>query len=178
MKYLSHSIVVIFICLFASHSYAVKIFECVDEAGNKSFESRCPPGTSPVNEKDFYTGADDEEAIPDVEISLYSVPTCEACDVVRNILDKYGVKYSEKNVKTNIELQNELQKISGAEGTLSVPTVTIGEKVIVGYNKAELTKTLEEVGYGKNSGSSESNTSEEQQVEQEEQPPAETETAG
>ena len=178
MKYLSHSIIAILTCLFATHTYAVKIYQCVDEAGNKTFERRCPPGTTPLEEKDITTGGGDEEDLPDVDISLYSVPTCEACDVVRNILDKYGAKYTEKNVKTNIELQNELQKITGAEGTLSVPTVTIGESIIVGYNKAELTRKLEEVGYGKNTGGgSEEGGSEEGTTESQEQETESPETA-
>ena len=148
MKYITSSIILTISCLLSTQVLAVKIVECVDEAGNSTFQDRCPPGTTVAGEKKFYTGKKESDAsTPDVPITLYTVPACDACDVVRNILEKYGANVSEKNVESDVALQRELQEKSGATGTLSVPTVIVGEKVIVGYNKQDLIASLEAAGF-------------------------------
>ena len=148
MKYITAGILLTFTSLLSTQALAVKILECVDEDGNSTYQDRCPPGTTQAGEKKFYTGKKEADAnSPDVPITLYSVPTCDACDVVRNILEKYGASISEKNVETDVALQRELQEKSGAAGTLSVPTVIVGEKVIGGYNKQDLVASLEDAGF-------------------------------
>jgi len=161
MKYIVSSITLIISCLLSTQVLAVKILECVDEAGNSTFQDRCPPGTEPVGEKNFYTGKKESDSgNPDIAITFYFVPTCDACDVVRNILEKYGANISEKNVETDVNLQRELLEKTGAEGTLSVPTVIVGEKVIIGYNKQELVNSLEDAGFKEPGAETESNTAE------------------
>ena len=129
---------------------AVTILECKDEDGTITYRDRCPVGTMQAGEKKFYTGSKaGEEAGPDVAVDFYTVPTCDACDVVRKILDEYGAHYSEKNVESNVELQKELQEKSGGGNSLSVPTVIVGETTIIGYNKQSLITSLEEAGFNK-----------------------------
>ena len=179
MKQLVSGISAILFCLTSANLFAVSIYECVDEAGNRTFQERCPPGTTLAGEKKFYTGTGVAEgAAPDVAVTLYLVPDCDACDVVRNVLSDYGARFTEKNIENNVELQTELMEKSGGGATLSVPTVIVGEKVIVGFNKQGLTSTLEEAGF-KKAGSGETSKPVETPapaVTAEPTPPAETGT--
>ena len=147
MKHLASSLILFVSCLVSTQVYAVKILECVDEAGNKTFQDRCPPGTTQAGEKKFYTGKEPTASEnKSVAVTFYSIPECDACDLVRNLLDKYGASITEKNVKTDVGLQKELQEKTGAQGTLSVPTVIIGDQVIIGYKKQDIINSLETTG--------------------------------
>ena len=147
MKYIISSITLIIASLLSTQVIAVNILECVDEAGNISFQDRCPPGTTQKGEKKFYTGKQSTgSGNKNVAVTLYAVPECDACDLVRNLLNKYGASITEKNVQTDVTLQRELQAKTGAEGTLAVPAVIIGEQVIVGYKKQDIITSLETAG--------------------------------
>lgn len=161
MKNIKLGFTLIVLYFLAMPAMAAKIYECVDEAGNTTYMDMCPPGSSPAGEKSFYTGSKKAESgSPDVPVTLYTVPGCDACDVVKNILNTYKASFTEKNIQDNVALQTELQAKSGGGSTLSVPTVIIGEKVIVGYNKQTLTSSLEEVGFktGEEAGTNEQAT--------------------
>jgi glutaredoxin len=146
MKHLTAYLATAFLFLMVQQAWAVVVYECEDGLGNRAFERHCPPGTTLISERKIYTGKKDAD-IPDVDITFYTVPSCDACDIVRNVLDKYGAQYAEKNVKEDVALQIELQERTGEEGTLSVPTVIIGEKMIIGHNKQNLVSILEEAGF-------------------------------
>ncbi|MCS3902992.1 glutaredoxin [Methylohalomonas lacus] len=139
------------LCLLAvtGPAVAATIVQCEDADGNRTFEASCPPGTTQVEKKSYYTGPKD--TAPDLEtlkaerpVVLYRVPTCEACDAVSNYLDNRGTPYSEKNVSDDAELQEELLSISGE---LSVPVVTVGEEMVAGYNRPMLSDKLDAAGY-------------------------------
>lgn len=160
MKYILHSLIGIICGLFITHAGAVKIYECVDAEGNRTFQDKCPNGTVPAQEKKYYTGVKEANK-PDVDITFYTVPDCVTCDVVRSLLDKYGASYTEKDIKSNIELQQEMMERTGSEGSLSVPTLIIGEKSYVGYDKSGISNSLEAAGYTLGGSGSGASTSEE-----------------
>ena len=153
MRYKFIGLLAIPLCFLFTGAYAVTIYECVDEVGNSTFQQRCPPGTSPTNEKNIATGTGSkkkpaaDEAKPDVATTLYVMSNCEACDVVQGLLVKYGANFNEVNVGTDVDLQIQLKEKIGAEGSLTLPTTIIGEEVIIGYNRQKLISTLESVGY-------------------------------
>jgi len=134
-------------------STAVTIVQCEDAEGNRTYQESCPPGTSEVEKKQFYTGP--KQTGPDMEtlkankpVTLYRVETCEACDMVSDYLQKRGVPFSLKNANDNVEVQKELREKTGE---LSVPVVTIGdESVVTGYNKSGLNEKLDQAGYPDN----------------------------
>ena len=143
--------------LLAAPAQAVIIYECVDEAGNSTFQDRCPPGTTPANQKDIRTGtstaperpAATGTAVPDVEILMYSAPNCDACLILRGVLDEYKAPYTDKNVNTSDEIKRELQEKVGGGSTLTIPTVIVGETIIAGFKKTELISSLEQAGFKK-----------------------------
>jgi glutaredoxin len=128
---------------------AVKIVECEDEQGNRSFQKTCPPDTSMVGEKKINTGlgsSKNKEKSNNVNIqaTLYSVTECDACEEVKDFLSSKGISITEKDVSVDVDLQKELTDLSGA---LKVPTTVIGKEILTGYNRNEFIRILKEAGH-------------------------------
>jgi glutaredoxin len=71
---------------------------------------------------------------------------CGSCDLARIYLEKRKVPFTEKNIENNPELQQELKKKAGS---LSAPTIMVGEKVMNGYLESLLGGELDAAGYPK-----------------------------
>lgn len=131
-------------------SLAVTVVTCKDKDGNEFFSDHCPAGTQKVKEKQLRGGPrrTGPEQLAEVAkkspVVLFTVPDCDACDLVRNQLKKRGIPYTEKDVGENVENQSALRELSG--GT-TVPTVAIGSRTLTGYSRAALDLGLDEAGY-------------------------------
>lgn len=152
------------LCIFSlSGAYAITILECVDAAGNSSFQDHCPPGTTPASSRDIRTGTQETgkttsakkpaeaAATGDATIIFYTTSTdCDACMVYKGVLDMYGANYTAKDISTDLAVRQELKDKSGGTGTsVSVPTVIMNDQVISGFSKEALVKALEGAGYRK-----------------------------
>jgi glutaredoxin len=141
------SIILIFgFCVVSSSSWAVKVYECEDEQGNRTFQSQCPPGSTPVNEKNYSTGggsSGDEDEV--TELVLYRVSNCHLCDQIKEFVSEKNLSLTEKDVESDFDLQQELK--SKNNGQLRVPVLLVGEKAITGFNPEELTAALAGAGY-------------------------------
>lgn len=129
-------------------STAVEVYQCEDEKGSRTFESACPPGTREVGKRDYSTSnttaaAEAGEEVPP-EITMYVVPDCDACDQFREFFASREIAYTTRDVKDDVTIQSELKKRSGE---LRAPTVMVGEKAIVGYNRGALIAALKETGH-------------------------------
>ena len=128
---------------------AVTVVECVDAGGNTSFRDKCPPGTTKAGDKVLLGVSPNKakstrEIAADNPIVLYSVPNCDACDLVRNALSTRSALFKEKNVQDDAAGQNELKSKTG---NLTVPAVLIGATVLTGYNRSALDSALNQAGY-------------------------------
>ena len=165
---------------------AQSLYKWVDANGNVTYQDTPPPSNvefeeqsytdpdAPVSESansdDAGNNAEDQlnTAVEASPVSLYSIPACDACDLVRLFLDNNAVPYAEKNIRGNESLQQELKEISGE---LTVPTVVIGDKVIDGYSKSALRETLIDKNYpldqlaAASTGGDSSNTLDGEQIE-------------
>ena len=127
-------------------SAAVKIVECEDEAGNRSFQKVCPPGFTTVNEKTISTGgkSKSEQYTSTFKLkksaTLYVIPECDTCDEVREFLNDNEVSISEIDVSSDYEVQTKFEAIAGS---LRVPVTVIDGKILHGYNRAEFKSALE-----------------------------------
>ncbi len=142
--------------LAAPAVHAVKLYKWVDKDGNVSYYDRPPPSDAAISveRKDFKVrggsaapatdaGGDVAEKFP---VVLYSAPNCSSCDLARAYLDKRQVPYTDKNVDGNFPLQAELREKTG---TLTVPTIMVGDKVMKGYMQSLLAGELDVAGYPK-----------------------------
>jgi len=131
---------------------AQKLYKWVDQDGRVSYHDQPPPGGSGyrveekamrVGEKSDSAGAAVAEKFP---VVLYSAPKCASCDTARQYLQKRRVPFTDKNVEGDRKLQEELIKQAGG---LSVPTITVGTKVMRGYLESLLEGELDAAGYPK-----------------------------
>ncbi len=134
---------------------AGKLYKWVDRAGNVSYHDQPPPEGSGyrVEEKPISTGekpkkkndanAKVAEKFP---VVLYSATKCDSCDLARAYLEKRKVPYTEKSVEGDLKLQGELKQKTGS---LSVPTILVGEKVMRGYLESLLEGELDAAGYAR-----------------------------
>ena len=138
---------------------AAKIVECVDASGRTYFADKCPQATALVRERRVGSkrsgGPDLQKLAEESPVVLYSTNVCEACELMRHYLDKRGTPFSEKNVAEDAELQEELKKKSGA---LQVPVVSVGEKIVHGFNRGALKEALDGAGYPDDTAAAESGT--------------------
>lgn len=128
---------------------AVTVVECVDADGTSSFRDKCPPGTTKAGDRKLL-GVSNNKAKTAAEVAstnpvfLYTVPNCDACDLVRNALSTRGIPVNEKNVEDNSANQDELK---AKAGNLTVPAVIVGSTVLTGYNRSALDNALNQAGY-------------------------------
>jgi glutaredoxin len=128
-------------------AHAAKLYKWVDKDGNVTYQSTPPPGQA-VEQKEIETvntrTAGDSAA--HAPVVLYVASHCSACDLARAYLDKRKVPYTLKNAESDPAVQEELKSKSGG---LSVPTITIGDKVMRGYLESLLEGELDAAGYPK-----------------------------
>jgi len=125
---------------------AVTIVECEDNQGERTFQTSCPPGTTQVNTREIRTGTTPvtNSDTATVSATLYVVPECEPCEDVREFLQARNISVTVKDVSFEQEIQEELQALTG---TLRAPVTVIGESIISGYSRSELTTALTAAGY-------------------------------
>jgi glutaredoxin len=136
----------------AGTATAQRMYKWVDSQGNVSYHDRPPPANSGyrVEEKNVrpkrLTSPAANEAAQQAPVVLYSVPKCASCDLARAHLQKRNIPFSERNVESDVKLQDELKAKSG---TLAVPTILVGAKVLNGYTEGWLDSELDSAGYPK-----------------------------
>ena len=148
MQNLLRMLVVIASVLLFANAPAVTVVECIDASGNSSFRDKCPPGSELKGEKVIRAGGPRESSLSDIAaanpIVFYTVPDCDACDLIRNSLTTRNIPFREKDVQDNATMQEELHSVSGS---LTVPAVKIGEKVLTGYSRDAIDDALANAGY-------------------------------
>ena len=72
-------------------------------------------------------------------VKVFSTPSCPYCHMAKEYFDKNKVKYTDYNVAEDADARNEMMEKSGQMG---VPVILIGDKVIVGFNKAAIDEAL------------------------------------
>ncbi len=129
---------------------AEKMYKWVDSQGNVSYHDRPPISDTGyrVEEKNVNArpARGSEDAGEKLPVVLYSVPVCAPCDQARAQLKKRKVTFTEKNVEKDVKLQEELKKKSGS---LTVPALTVGTKVLSTYSEGWLDSELDQAGYAK-----------------------------
>lgn len=73
------------------------------------------------------------------QVTIYSTPTCHFCQMAKEFFKEKGIQYTEYNVLTDLEKRKEMVDKSGQ---LGVPVITIGDKLIVGFDQPEVESLL------------------------------------
>ena len=73
------------------------------------------------------------------QVTIYSTPTCHFCHAAKDFFTEKKVKFTDYNVATDLEKRKEMIQKSGQMG---VPVITVGEKLIVGFDEEQLREVL------------------------------------
>jgi len=140
---------------FPGLAVSQNLYKWVDEYGNVTYQDTPPPNSVEYEEQDFADPATEpapgggvgqqlNDAIERNPVTLYSIPQCDACDLVRLFLENHSVPFAEKDIQGNLSSQQELQSVSGQ---LTVPTILVGSDVVDGYSRSGIRKALTDNGY-------------------------------
>ena len=138
------------ISLLSAPTWAVTVVQCKDKSGSVTFRDRCPPEADQIAEQKLAgaarTNADTKlaEVMQRNPVQLFSMPNCDACDLVRHQLQARKIQFAEHLVDTDAAQQNALKTLAGS---LTVPAVAIGKQVVTGYNRSALDSALKQAGY-------------------------------
>jgi len=141
-------------CLLILLSFAapaVTVIECVDAQGRHSFQDHCPTGSHKLRALKILAEKKKADQAPDLgklaaehPLTLYAVPQCDACDLVRAYLNKRQIPFTERDASTDVAVQADLKKLAGS---LTVPVLSLDDQVIKGYNTQLMETALSAVGY-------------------------------
>ena len=70
-------------------------------------------------------------------VTVYTTPTWPHCGHVKEFLSHKGVKYTELNVAEDDKARDDMVQKTGR---MAVPTITVGNRVVVGFDRSELEK--------------------------------------
>jgi glutaredoxin-like YruB-family protein len=73
------------------------------------------------------------------KVIIYSTPTCHYCNEAKKYFKEHGVKYTEYDVKADLEKRKEMIEISGQ---MAVPVIVIDGEGMVGFNVDRLAYAL------------------------------------
>ncbi len=73
------------------------------------------------------------------EVTIYSTPNCTYCRMAKEYFKDNSVPYTEFNVAEDSTKREEMISMSGQMG---VPVITIGNNLIVGFNKPKVAELL------------------------------------
>jgi glutaredoxin 3 len=72
-------------------------------------------------------------------VKIYSTPTCPYCEMAKEYLKELKIEYEAYDVSNNEKAQKEMIEKSRQMG---VPVIDIDGTIIIGFNKTEIDKAL------------------------------------
>ncbi|HKS16304.1 MAG TPA: glutaredoxin family protein [Planctomycetota bacterium] len=73
-------------------------------------------------------------------VTVYTRSGCATCQAVKAFLAEKGVTFEEKDITQDSIAADELATLT--QGAATAPVVVIGQKVVVGFDRPELSKEL------------------------------------
>ena len=137
--------------LAASTAWAQQ-YRWVDEKGHVHYTDTPPPPSAKSAQKKNLKGNElgqqesyeMMQAVRNAPVTLYTFTECQApCQMARDVLNKRGVPFREKQVSSQ-QMLDELQKVSG--GT-NVPVLVVGAQVEKNASPDAFNQALDIAGY-------------------------------
>jgi len=141
--------------LVAALGYAQSnVYRWTDKDGKVHFTDTPPPDDArDAVQKRMGGGGPDDSSLPYATqmaakrnpVSFYASPDCgDACGSGRELLEKRGVPYDERNPQGNAADRDQLKSLTGG---LFVPTLVIGSSTVRGYDEERWNTALDSAGY-------------------------------
>lgn len=148
MRTLTHAALWAVLCALTTPAAARTVVECVEADGTVTFRDSCPPEMTVKSVRELRgvgpAGPHVAAAAAAFPIVVYTVPDCDACDLVRNALAGRHFPFREIDVQDDAARQEALRSRTGG---LTVPAVLIGDQVLTGYSRDALDAALVRAGY-------------------------------
>jgi len=147
------SLFAIFLLACVTTTAEAQLYKWVDKDGKVTYSDVPPPkDAKDVKQKgygDNVTPSDElpysvKEAMKRNPVTLYANACGEPCDKARALLGARGIPFADRDPETDQSAKDALKE---AAGGLSVPTLTIGGRVIKGFADAEWHDALTSSGY-------------------------------
>ena len=134
---------------------AGELYRWVDASGKVYYGDVLPAGAIQVEIKKFPKDATSTEYLPyetlraqqNFPVTLYVADGCgDACVKARSLLNKRGVPFNEKQLKTKQDI-DALKQLSGIESF--VPVLAVGKSFLKGFLESQWSSELDIAGYPK-----------------------------
>ena len=151
------TIFLIFSILFAlpAHVQAAGLYKWVDKNGKVHYgDHPAEDAVKPEHKKFSSNITTSDEDLPysvrkakaEFPVTLYVASNCgEECNQARAILNKRGIPFAEKNLESAADI-TAFKTNYGGTGT---PSLTVGKKLISGFEAGQWTSELDRAGYPK-----------------------------
>ena len=77
-------------------------------------------------------------------VKIYTLSTCSHCKATKKFLNDIGIKFkcTDVDLLEGSERENVLKEVVKYNPQRSFPTIIVGDKIIVGFQEAEIRKAL------------------------------------
>lgn len=75
-----------------------------------------------------------------LKVVIYSTPTCPYCYMAKDYFKKHDIKFEDYNVQADLARRQEM--LEKTDGGLAVPVITIGDEVIIGFDRVRIDNLL------------------------------------
>jgi len=151
-------IVLLLAVMLSLGAHAQSVYRWVDKDGKVSYSDTPPPAdVKNVQQKRLGSGVTvDQDQLPyGVKLAMEKNPVAlfanacgEPCSGGRALLSKRGVVYTERDPEKSAADAEALKKVAGA---LDVPVLTVGDKMMRGFDADAWNAALDAAGYPRNS---------------------------
>jgi glutaredoxin len=143
------------LAIMSSGAQAGELYRWVDASGKVYYGDVLPAGAMQVEVKKFPKDTTSNEYLPyetlraqqNFPVTLYVADGCgDACVRARGLLNKRGVPFNEKQLKTKQDF-DALKQLSGIESF--VPVLAVGKNFLRGFLESQWNSELDFAGYPK-----------------------------
>ncbi|MEO8039042.1 MAG: glutaredoxin family protein [Betaproteobacteria bacterium] len=133
---------------------SAQFYRWVDAQGSVHYTDKQPPNDAKgIDKMRVDTRAGDVQLPYEVKraaeafpVVLYSADCGEPCDAARQLLERRGIPYADKNAR-DPAIQTDLKKLTG--GNVEVPVMQVGRATVKGWEPGEWNNALDAAGYPK-----------------------------
>ncbi len=148
MTLVSKIVLVCFLLSLPCASFADQLYKWVDENGNISYQDQPPPEDVAVSQEILKSKSSSNITKPNATqyknpVIVYTVDDCDACEIALLRLKQLGIPNQEQSL-----LDPDVQaRVLSLSGSLSAPTIFIGDKLLNDNSDQNLKTELKAAGY-------------------------------
>jgi len=153
MKPTGIAVAILAAAFVASAAAQTTVYKWTDKDGKVHFSDSLPEADVNASQKQMGGGGPDNANLPyptqlaaqRYPVTLYTTANCgDYCASARNLLEKRGIPYTERDPQRSATDGDALKKLVGG---LSVPVLVVGDNPINGYQEDMWNSALDSAGY-------------------------------